>query len=229
MWYNIVNLITRPQQCVNTLGRDTERSELSMQSHHTTSPHVCSISGCGSPHHARGFCGAHYARWRKYGDPLKETFARHSGTLEERFWTKVNKDGPIPQRRPELGPCWLWTGSVDKHGYGQLTTHSHTPLAKTYRSHRLAYEFINGPIPDGLEPDHLCRVHSCVNPSHLEPVPHEENMRRGNGWAGRNIRKTHCPQGHPYDLLNTYFTKTGRDCRTCNRERAARLYREGQR
>lgn len=89
--------------------------------------------------------------------------------------------------------------------------------------HRIAYELLVGPIPDGLQLDHLCRVRNCVNPDHLEPVTGQENMRRG--YFGT---KTHCPNGHAYDEANTYiFSNTRgrhRQCRTCTNQRTRDLY-----
>lgn len=125
-------------------------------------------------------------------------------TAEERFWAQVEKT--------EM--CWLWLGTKNTGGYGSIWVHGHHVFA-----HRFAYELLVGPIPEGLEPDHLCRNHSCVNPAHLEPVPHGENVRRGTGGRDareRQLRKTHCPQGHPYDLFNTYYAPNGeRACRAC--------------
>jgi hypothetical protein len=121
--------------------------------------------------------------------------------------------------------CWLWTGSTHKQGYGQLF------VDKKYitSAHRYSYELHKGPIPEGLEIDHLCRQRSCVNPAHLEAVTHAENIRRGE--TGSNFRNvTHCPQGHEYNEENTYIRKlktggTARKCRMCERL-AAREYRE---
>jgi len=79
---------------------------------------------------------------------------------------------------------------------------------------RLMYELMKGPIPDGMELDHLCRNPACANVMHLEPVTHEKNMRRGLGGDMR----THCPHGHPLDGRH----KRERYCLTCNRERAGR-------
>jgi hypothetical protein len=123
---------------------------------------------------------------------------------------------------PTLGFCWLWTGSVDGKGYGQIRRGRRSEgLART---HRIGYELLVGPIPDGHEPDHRCRRHRCWNPEHLEPITHRENVLRGESPQARNARKTHCPQGHPYDATNTYFMPDGsRRCRACNRERARRV------
>ena len=74
---------------------------------------------------------------------------------------------------PQTG-CWLWQRSTDQLGYGRFRRPGHHHYA-----HRMMWELRNGPVPDGLELDHLCRVRRCVNPKHLEPVTHSENMRRG--------------------------------------------------
>jgi HNH endonuclease len=141
-------------------------------------------------------------------------------TAEERFWAKVDKNGPIPEYRPELGPCWPWTGAKTDRGYGE------TWDGRVLYAHRFAYELLVGPIPDGLEPDHLCRVRHCVKaiadqhgPAHLEVVTHRENLLRGESPAAQQARRTHCPQGHPYDAENTSRWNGHRYCLACRRER----------
>jgi hypothetical protein len=85
-----------------------------------------------------------------------------------------------------------------------------------------------GAVPEGLELDHLCRVRGCVNPKHLEPVTHRENLMRGESWSAVNARKTHCPEGHPYDETNTYIDGKGRRrCRECARAYDLRRYYAG--
>lgn len=112
------------------------------------------------------------------------------------------------------GECWRWTGARHPAGYGTFGDHL---------AHRRSYELHVGPIPAGLTLDHLCRNRWCVNPAHLEAVPLVENVMRGESPPARNARKTHCPQGHPYDEANTYWTSNGwRICRACNRERGRR-------
>lgn len=136
----------------------------------------------------------------------------HFATFEDYFWSRVNKDGPIPARCPERGPCWLWLGELIKRtGYGQVGREG-----RNYRAHRLSYELLIGPIPLGLELDHLCKVRHCVNPAHLEPVTGKVNKLRGDTFNARNAAKTHCPKGHPYDEKNTYMHPRGlRCCRQC--------------
>lgn len=128
----------------------------------------------------------------------------------QRFWAKVNKNGPLPDFAPHLGPCWLWTGATfPRGGYGQFRGRA----GKTVRAHRFSYEFVIGPIPTGLQLDHLCRVHHCVNPAHLEPVTNRENILRGVLWCSA---KTHCSAGHEYSVTNTYIRPNGhRVCKIC--------------
>lgn len=132
----------------------------------------------------------------------------------ELFWAKVDK----------TGDCWLWTAGRNRQGYGEFATRQ-TDNPKTRVAHRIAYELVVGPIPEGLVLDHLCRNPPCVNPAHVEPVTVGENTMRGVGLAPQRARQTHCVNGHEYTPDNTYIApKRGtRDCRTCRqiRSRAA--------
>lgn len=120
---------------------------------------------------------------------------------------------PIPH-----SGCWAWMGSLNKSGYGSITIGGWTRNA-----HRVSYELACGPVPDGLDLDHLCRVRCCINPDHLEPVTRRENLRRGRGnrnLAAVAVAKTHCPYGHPYEGPNLYTDARGRrTCVTCQRQR----------
>lgn len=131
----------------------------------------------------------------------------HSPAIE-RFWPKVNKNGPVPEHRPDLGPCWLWTAGTDQHGYGRFKGDDR----KDGRAHRWAWVEEHGPIPDGLEPDHLCRVKGCVRTSHMELVTHGENISRA-----RKAR-TKCRRGH--DLADALIRQRdgARLCRQCKVE-----------
>lgn len=144
-------------------------------------------------------------------------------TLHERVWSHVSPD-------PNSG-CWLWDASLDGRGYGQINV-GYVGGGKTRRvilrrSHRVMYELVKGPIPDGMPLDHLCRVRSCINPDHLEPVTTAENLRRGTSSAAVSARAakiTHCVNGHPFSGANLSMdTVRGkprqRVCLTCRRER----------
>lgn len=141
-------------------------------------------------------------------------------TLPVRLRTKINA-------YDDTG-CWLWTAAKDRHGYGRYQLGRPTPEApsrrKTVFAHRIVYELLVG--DPGPELDHLCRIPACVNPAHLEPVTHRENILRGPALEAMNAynrSKTHCPQGHPYEGDNLYFyvAKNGwvnRQCRLCKRD-----------
>lgn len=142
--------------------------------------------------------------------------------IAERFWEKVDRDGPLPEVAPELGQCWIWTASLDGRGYGQIGTGVGKGVVKAYR---WAWVDANGDVPEGLELDHLCRVKQCVRPGHLQPVTQRTNNLRSNSASAQRARSTQCPQGHPYDDENTYVDRTrARHCRTCGVEADRRYY-----
>jgi hypothetical protein len=169
---------------------------------------TCSVPDCDSSAFARGWCRTHYARWWLYG--RLETLPHLS--TEERFWTKVNKNGPVPAACPHLGPCWCWTAGLDAYGYGQFKP---TGSRQNLKAHRFAYELLVGPIPEGLTIDHLCRIQRCVNPAHMEPTTMTENLRR---------RPKHdaCKHGHPYAEGNFRLEGRSRRCLVCKRARRNR-------
>lgn len=125
----------------------------------------------------------------------------------------------LPERiRKKIAPsdtCWLWIGGKTAAGYGHMWNGTSVVYA-----HRYLYEHFVGPIPSGTEIDHLCRVKACVNPAHLEPVPHAENSRRAVQWEA-----VRCKAGHARSPENTYITARGRQvCRVCQCESAHRGY-----
>lgn len=171
---------------------------------------VCSIQECASPRHARGYCAKHYGRWYRHGDA---SAAIPIVTTSDRFLSKVERD-PITE-------CWNWAAAMSDTGYG-----SFFDGAKTVGAHVFSYRLHVRDIPDGLEIDHLCRNHRCVNPTHLQPVTRRVNVERGFGPSALNMRKTHCIHGHEFTAENTYTTRAGhRQCATCrtarNRARSA--------
>ena len=125
--------------------------------------------------------------------------------------------------------CWLWIGNVDAHNYGRYWCKH---LNRDRPAHRVVWESHHGPIPEGLEIDHLCRTTCCVNPAHLEPVTRSINTKRGINpklTSDRHKAITHCPQGHEYTPENTLLRPrsghrpwSGRQCRACDRIRAAK-------
>lgn len=120
------------------------------------------------------------------------------------------------------GECWLWAKGINTAGYGQFHIKGLKPY-RMVRAHIAVYEALVGPVPEGLELDHLCGIRSCINPDHLEPVTHQVNVQRGRAGAHtvlRNRAKTHCPRGHPYNKENTYYRPGNGDrgCKICRRE-----------
>jgi len=119
--------------------------------------------------------------------------------------------------------CWEWPGADNGTGYCQVWFEDRARYV-----HRLSYEMFRGPIPAGLEIDHLCRNRRCVNPEHLEAVPRSVNVTRAMPFrrrAGLSGRKTHCPAGHPYAGDNLYVPPSGEyRCRECSRTKWRELY-----
>lgn len=119
--------------------------------------------------------------------------------------------------------CWEWTASRTPGGYGFVRI-----ATRPHMAHRAAYEFLIGPIPEGLVIDHLCRNKGCVNPDRLEVVTQRENVRRGRAGAesaARGRASTHCTNGHERTEQNSYpLPAGGLSCKTCRRD-ATRRYR----
>ena len=129
----------------------------------------------------------------------------------ERFLTKFDPD--------PMG-CWIWKDSKSRAGYAQFFTQGRRPVA-----HRVSYELFVGPIPEGLDLDHLCRNTSCVRPTHLEPVTRRENLVRGTGFIAVNAQKSHCLNGHEFSPENTEIVRgSERRCITCRRNRDMKSY-----
>ena len=137
-----------------------------------------------------------------------------------RFLRKVTITNHFPLG-PDRGPCWEWAAYRMPNGYGTFAVKKKKSWGKV-TAHRFAYEQWFGPIPDGLEPDHLCRNRGCVSPFHLELVTRTENTRRGLSGVLRTYL-THCKRGHPFDASNTILRGTRRECRRCKNSRSRRF------
>lgn len=137
---------------------------------------------------------------------------RRGRSLRERVLSRLIAD-------EETG-CLLWPGATNGRGYGRVNAGG----GNWRYVHRLMFEWFTGPIPDGMELDHLCRVRNCAAPAHLEAVTHRVNTLRGTAPAARHAQVTHCPYGHEYDEANTYLARSrcggvARVCRACGRRR----------
>lgn len=162
----------------------------------------------------------HYQRWKNHGDALYEPII--FGDDERRFWSYVDRDGPQPFswtlafERGILSPCWLWTGQLDKDGYGKMKL-----KGKTIRVHWYSLELAGIERIPELMPDHLCQMRACQNPEHIEQVTNQENQRRGRAATGRM-----CARGrHEMIPDNTMVNPQngGRMCRQC-RQDSTRAY-----
>lgn len=163
---------------------------------------MCTVEGCGNTTDQKAMCWKHYYRLYRHSDVNYQGRVIY-GTPEERFWPKVDK---------QADGCWTWTAHLNRSGYGVFGMDGRI----TKLAHRWSYESIKGVIPDGLQLDHLCRVRSCVNPDHLEPVTAQENIRRSPIHYGS---RTHCHNGHEYTPGNTLVRSDGgRRCGTCKTE-----------
>ncbi|QIN93650.1 HNH endonuclease [Gordonia phage DumpsterDude] len=127
----------------------------------------CSLPDCARPHRRNGLCDMHDRRMKRTGttdSPVK--------SLAERFWAKVDKDGPVI--RPELGKCWVWTGATKDGGYGVIRPSGQRsgPPAK---AHRVSAEFAGMDVA-GRFVLHACDNPPCVNPAHLRPGAPIDNV-----------------------------------------------------
>lgn len=166
-------------------------------------------------------CGAEHGQRRlTRSKPGRRYCSRacYRAAAPSRFWSHVDKAGPVPAHRPDLGPCWLWLGARRERGHGHCLIQGRFQPA-----HCVAYDELVGPVPDGMELDHLCRTPACVNPAHLEPVTGQENRRRGIRVGVFNSSPDTCPYGHPLDGENLYVDPQGsRYCRICIRAAGSR-------
>lgn len=160
----------------------------------------CSVWGCGRHVRKAGMCHAHYEYKRRTG--LEPTGPIHDND-RDRFLAKIDiqPDG-----------CWLWTGARS----GSRRYGSGTYAGRVRPAHRIAIALHTGSLPPSdMDVDHLCRVTLCVNPDHLEVVPHRENVLRGAAIQANNARKTHCIRGHEFTPENTIGRGGHRRCARC--------------
>jgi len=137
--------------------------------------------------------------------PVDARGYRNTFTPQERFWAKVQGG--------DVDTCWIWSASLKvRTGYGAFRIGE-----RIHSTHKLAYEWMVGPVPEGLELDHLCRHRACVNPWHLEPVTPLVNSRRG---ARCRATTTECANGHSWAKETTVFYGGYRKCLTCSRDRS---------
>lgn len=193
-------------------------TDLGIMCRMSSAPVICQIDGCSSHVHARGLCNKHYIRWRKVNPGLAKR-----RPWDEAFWARVDKNGP--------GGCWLWTGHLQPSGYAR----TRTPSGSSRAVHLIVYEMLVGPIPHGMQIDHVCHTRACnggsscahrrcCNPQHLQPVTPLQNLARSSNFIATNLMTSHCPRGHPYSGENLRVNSRGaRECRTCRNEEM-RLY-----
>src|SRR3990167_5510093 len=148
---------------------------------------TCSLEGCELPHNARGYCWAHWDRWRKWGDPRADLpLRRWTMTVEERFWAKVAKSEG----------CWIWNGAVSGDGYGSFYQER-----KWVKAHRLSWELSLGMIPQFSDPQvalcvlHHCDTPRCVRPDHLFLGTNRDNV--ADMVAKGRHRHRHSPTAMP--------------------------------
>jgi hypothetical protein len=157
---------------------------------------------------------------------------KKAGAYEHRYARPI-KERILEKTTPGQGGCIIWTGSTSD-GYGVLYINDVGRVA-----HRLLYEILVGPVPDGLELDHTCHTEAldcpggqcihrrCINPNHMEAVTPAINKLRGRSPIAANAFKTHCPHGHEYSEENTYRKANGqRICRECRRVQSRTSYVE---
>lgn len=183
--------------------------EVTLMRPEDTSVRLCEC-GCGQPTKIAKLTDRR--RGTVKGQPNRFLKGHHIAVYN-RVAKKLPGPGYLVQDCGYTTPCWVWQRFINPGGYGMLKIDGRTKVA-----HRDSYERLVGPIPEGLELDHLCRVRACVNPDHLEPVTGRVNILRGEGQGAKHARKTHCVHGHPLSGDNIWVSPQGwRRCLTCKR------------
>lgn len=161
-------------------------------------------------------------------------------SLVRRFWSKVNRNGPVPAHRPELGRCWSWTGTRDRNGYGRLYLGGGRADPRQGFAHRISFAIANGASTYALNILHACDNPGCVRQKHLFSGTQADNIhdamrkkRMRPHFTTLNAAKECCVNGHTFDEANTIWKRREngvlrRQCRECNRA-ASRDYRRAQR
>lgn len=167
---------------------------------------VCDRDGCAKQAKHRGFCRRHYIE-----DQYRDTPVPTDAVLAGRLFPKIAENS--------VTGCWEWSGAKQSRTSHGMFGYNALGRNVTRYVHTWMWEFLVGPVPDGLVLDHLCRVTHCCNPAHLEPVPVGMNTLRGDGPTAVNARKTHCKRGHALAGQNLIVRpgKSGpqRQCREC--------------
>jgi hypothetical protein len=190
---------------------------------------LCKRTHCEEAVHADNLCFPHFENLRKFRAHCDEIAKREipqvieSDDFKDRFWAQVEK----------TDSCWLWTGSLNRAGYGQM----YLPNGYYRTAHRLSWVMSGHSLVARLVLDHACHTRDrscpagrcehrrCVNPDHLEQVTQRINILRGRGSSASNDKKDRCKRGHEFDLLNTHWGADGsRHCRACAADLAKRTY-----
>ena len=140
------------------------------------------------------------------------------------FWRKVDKNGPVSTIEGVEGCCWLWTGgTTGKNNYGVFAGGAGKSKSSSgfrlVTAHRYSFQLHFGDLSPDIEPDHKCRVRLCVNPAHLRPLSHRENVLSGNAPTAANARRTACLRGHPFDRVDG---QGWRSCSVCDKAKRVR-------
>lgn len=168
---------------VTAEGAAPEHGRFEMRIYRNT----CSIPDCGRLVVGRGWCPTHYNRWKRHGDPNYVRPERPAPprrlTQLEKFWSRINQNGPIPPHLPTLGPCWVWTRGTASAGYGRMRWRGGYEYA-----HRIMWILANDAIPDGLWILHKCDNPLCCRPEHLflgTPLDNviDRNAKGRHPWA----------------------------------------------
>lgn len=197
---------------------------------------LCAVDGCTQSKSSKGWCAKHYQRWVRHGDPLGNPIfnydrATPDTSIEDRFWSKVDKNGPVPINRADLGSCWIWTRALTSAGYGAFNLPQVDDRRRQDFAHIWSWKRYIGPIPKGYHLDHLCHTvdleycdlgdncphRACVNyEAHLELVTPGENTMRSHSWAATKKQQVTCLRGHVLVSPNLLVTRLPhRACKSC--------------